>query len=244
MHIKRASDALTGKDHNSIHYIKTYGENKEAGNEKKQGDSVYNAILDGLTDDTLEGIKISLKKGATPNEIVNEHLIPAITRVGELYEKRTYFLPQLIQSGEAMQAAMKHLSPLLGGTGHETIKGRIVLATVKGDVHDIGKNIVGLMLKNYGFEVIDLGKDVPAEVIVGKAREIRADIIGLSALMTTTMVEMRQVIQKAREEKLNVKIIIGGAAVDEGFAMEIGADAYAKDAYMAVKQAESFVSCK
>ena len=244
MHVKRASDALTGKDHNSLGYIQAYGSDAKAKDEKKQGDPVYNAVLDGLCADAVKSIQAALDNGEKPGKILDEHLIPAITKVGELYEKKAYFLPQLIQSAEAMKAAMQLINPLLRLAGSEASKGRVVLATVKGDIHDIGKNIVGLMLRNYGFEVFDLGKDVPAEVIVQKAREVQADVIGLSALMTTTMVEMRHVVQLARDQMPGVRIIIGGAAVDEGYAKEIRADAYAGDAYAAVKKAEALVTPK
>jgi len=172
---------------------------------------------------------------------VDEHLIPAITRVGELYQERTYFLPQLIQSAETMEAAMNYLLPLLEEkSGRLRKKGKIVIATVKGDIHDIGKNMVAMMLRNYGFDVIDLGKDVDSELIIKTATEERADIIGLSALMTTTMEEMKVVAQKIRERNIDIKLIIGGAAVNEAYAREIGA-AYAKDAYTAVKKAEELL---
>jgi len=238
MHIKRASDALTSKDANSIGYIKTYGENNNGKELRKHQNPLYNAIVDGSREEVITCIKAALKEGTPPAELVDNYLIPAITYVGELYQKREYFLPQLIQSAEAMKAAMSFLQPYLETGSSACKKGRIVLATVKGDIHDIGKNIVGLMLKNYGFEVFDLGKDVPCDVIIDKAREVNADIIALSALMTTTMEEMRIVAERVKSENIPVKIIVGGAAVDQNFAVEIGADAYAADAYAAVKEAE------
>ncbi len=241
MHVKRACDVLTGKDHNSLGYIQAYGGESKARDEKRQGDPLFNAVLEGLAGEVTKSIRAALDNGEAPGKILDEHLIPAITKVGELYEKKAYFLPQLIQSAEAMKAAMELLNPLLAMTGDGVSNGRVVLATVRGDIHDIGKNIVGLMLRNYGFEVFDLGKDVPAEVILEKAREVQADVIGLSALMTTTMTEMRRVVEMARDQKLGVKILIGGAAVDEGYAKEIGADAYAGDAYAAVKRTEALI---
>lgn len=242
MHIKRATDALTGKDHNSIHYIRTYGEQNEENNEKKRDDPVYNCILEGRRSEIENLIKAEIAKGISPAQIVDENLIPAITRVGELYQARTYFLPQLIQSAESMETAMNYISALL----EENLrpinrKGKIVLATVKGDIHDIGKNMVALMLRNYGFDVIDLGKDVDSEVIIKTAVEEKADIIGLSALMTTTMEEMRIVSKKLTERNIKSNLLIGGAAVDEDYAREIGAT-YAKDAYIAVKKAESLIA--
>lgn len=244
MHVKRACDALTGKDHNSLGYIRAYGSDAKTRDEKRQGDPVYNAVLEGFAGEVSKNIQAALESGDTPGEILDEHLIPAITKVGELYEKKAYFLPQLIQSAEAMKAAMELLNPMLQLTGCKVSKGRVVLATVRGDIHDIGKNIVGLMLRNYGFDVFDLGKDVPAEEILHKAREIDADVIGLSALMTTTMTEMRRVAQMVREQKPELKVIVGGAAVDEAYAREIGADAYAGDAYAAVKKTEALIGPK
>lgn len=241
MHIKRATDALTGKDRNSIHYIKAYGAGKEVNEERKQEDSIYNCILEGRRGEVIDLLKEELAKGILPAQLIDEHLVPAITRVGELYQKKTYFLPQLIQSAEAMEEAMSYLTPMIEADKTEAkMKGKIVLATVKGDIHDIGKNIVGLMLKNYGFNVIDLGKDVDSDVIIKRAICENADIIGLSALMTTTMTEMRKIAEKIQKENIKVKLLIGGAAVDEAYALEIGA-AYAKDAYIAVKKAETLI---
>lgn len=242
MHIKRAADVLTGKDHNSIHYIKTYGMQNEQKAGRKQDDGIYNCILDGRKGEIEELIRKEISNGVPPARIVDNHLIPAITRVGELYQERTYFLPQLIQSAETMETAMKYLSPLLeDNCSRVKKKGRIVLATVKGDIHDIGKNMVALMLRNYGFDVIDLGKDVDSEIIIRTAVDEKADIIALSALMTTTMEEMRITAEKVRERNIKASMLIGGAAVDEDYAREIGAS-YAKDAYMAVKEAEALVA--
>jgi len=238
MHIKRASDALTSKDKNCIRYIKTYGANNNGKMAGKLQNPVYNAVVEGNREETVSCIKAALKEGMQPAELVDNYLIPAITYVGELFQSGKYFLPQLIQSAEAMKAAMAFLQPYLETAGTAGRKGRIVLATVKGDIHDIGKNIVGLMLRNYGFEVFDLGKDVPCDVIINKAKEVNADIIALSALMTTTMEEMRTVAGRVKDENLPFKIMVGGAAVDQNFASEIGADAYAQDAYAAVREAE------
>jgi len=242
MHIKKAADVLTGKDHNSIFYIKAYGKQNEPKEEKSHNGSVYNCILEGRRSEIVDSIKAEMNRGTTPVKLIDEHLIPAITRVGELYRERKYFLPQLIQSAETMEAAMKYLLPLLDKNSVQIKKkGKIVIATVKGDIHDIGKNMVALMLRNCGFEVIDLGKDVDSEVIVKTAAEEKADIIALSALMTTTMEEMRVVAQKISERKIDAGLLIGGAAVSEAFAQEIGA-VYARDAYTAVRRAEAMVT--
>ena len=177
MNVKRASDALTLKDKNCIAYIKTYSVNNNGKPAGKLKNPVYNAVVDGNREDVVSCIKVALKEGTPPAELVDNYLIPAITYVGELYQKGKYFLPQLIQSAEAMKSAMAFLRPYLETGSAVPRKGKIILATVKGDIHDIGKNIVGLILKNYGFEVFDLGKDVPCDVIINKAKEVNADII-------------------------------------------------------------------
>ena len=155
-----------------------------------------------------------------------------------MFEQKKYFLPQLIASAETMEMAMKELEPLLA-TGDGGKRGKVIIATVKGDIHDIGKNLVALMLKNYGFEVIDMGKDVESEAIIEKAKESGAALIALSALMTTTMTRMKEVVELKNAAKLSTKVIIGGAVTTEEYAKEIGADGYAKDAREAVKVAIS-----
>ncbi|GAE90387.1 homocysteine S-methyltransferase family protein [Acetivibrio straminisolvens] len=246
MSIKMASDVLKAKDKNSKKYIEHFAalkSDKPAASEKKDTASpvekVYEAVVKGDRENIRKFIDNALKDGIEPSVIVDKHLIPAITYVGDLYDKKEYFLPQLIQSAETMKEAFGILEPLLKkeSEGEKDNKVRVVLATVKGDIHDIGKNIVGLMLRNYGFEVYDLGKDVSAEEIVKKAKETNAPIIGLSALMTTTMLEMRDVVNLVRKEGLDAKIMIGGAVVNADYAKEIGADGYSEDAYAAVKLA-------
>jgi methylmalonyl-CoA mutase cobalamin-binding domain/chain len=176
-----------------------------------------------------------LKKGTEPSEIIDKYLIAAINYVGELFEQKKYFLPQLIASAETMEKAINRLEPLLeAARGNEKLA-TIVVATVKGDIHDIGKNLVALMLKNYGYHVIDLGKDVETQTILDTAKAENASIIGLSALMTTTMMEMKEVVDEAKRQGVKAKIIIGGAVVTESFAEEIGADGYSADAREAVK---------
>ncbi|MDE5866421.1 MAG: corrinoid protein, partial [Lachnospiraceae bacterium] len=168
-------------------------------------------------------------------KILDEVLLPGINEVGELFDKGKYFLPQLIASAEAMKASIEYLEPLLMKNQSEKEMPTVVIATVEGDIHDIGKNLVTLMLKNYGFKVIDLGKDVPKEEIIEAAIKHNAQVIALSALMTTTMQQMKNVIDYAREKQVNAKIIIGGAVVTQDYADEIGADGYSKDAADAVK---------
>jgi 5-methyltetrahydrofolate--homocysteine methyltransferase len=167
--------------------------------------------------------------------IINQYLIPAINEVGELFNQKKYFLPQLIGSANTMKMAIEYLEPLLERKGSGDDMPTLVVATVEGDIHDIGKNLVVLMLKNYGYNVIDLGKDVPAETIVDTAMKEHAAIIGLSALMTTTMMRMQDVIELCREKGCTSRVIIGGACITQSFADEIGADGYSKDAAECVK---------
>jgi len=220
-------------------------EQKASENNEDKDSLLFRAVLKGnkrnimeLTEnalaDSLYGVEISERA----NKILNEDLIPAINRVGELFEQKKYFLPQLIASAETMELSMKRLEPLLA-SGDGTKRGKVIIATVKGDIHDIGKNLVALMLKNYGFEVVDMGKDVESESIIEKAKEIGADIIALSALMTTTMIRMKEVVDLKNEAGLSTKVIIGGAVTTEEYCKEIAADGYAKDAQDAVKIAIS-----
>lgn len=197
--------------------------------------SIYKAVLNGSMKSILDEVKEGLGAGMEPGVIVSEELIPAINEVGDLFEKQTYFLPQLIASAETMKKAIEYLEPMLSGGDETGPKVTIVIATVEGDIHDIGKNLVALMLKNYGFRVVDLGKDVPKEVIVQAAIDEKADIIALSALMTTTMMRMKDVVELVREKNLDAKVIIGGAVITQSYADEIGADGYSRDAADAVR---------
>lgn len=196
---------------------------------------VREAVLKGNKRGIVEYTKEALNTGLHPKQVLDEALLPGINEVGSLYDQGKYFLPQLIAGAEAMKLSIEYLEPLMmEEQGTEKLP-TIVIATVKGDIHDIGKNLVALMLKNYGFEVIDLGKDVPKEVIVEEAIKREAAVIALSALMTTTMQEMRNVIAYAKEKGCTAKIIIGGAVITQDYADEIGADGYSGDAAEAVK---------
>lgn len=196
---------------------------------------VYEAVLKGNKNSILDETKKLLTVGEKPGDVINEHLIPAINEVGELFDRQKYFLPQLISSANAMKLAIEYLEPMLEGAGDKEEKATVVVATVEGDIHDIGKNLVVLMLKNYGYNVIDLGKDVPASVIVDTAMEQNAKVIGLSALMTTTMMRMKEVVEQAKSRGCEAKIVIGGACISDSFAEEIKADGYSKDAADCVK---------
>ena len=254
-----ASDMLLNKKESDIRYIermnflsekyagmervmvqKTPAGTSAAGGEIRKestGSGVFQAVLKGNKEHVLEEVKKMLDGGAKPDEIINEHLIAAINEVGELFDKKKYFLPQLISSANTMKLAIEYLEPMLERSNTEAMA-TIVVATVEGDIHDIGKNLVVLMLKNYGYHVIDLGKDVPADVIVDTAMNEGAKVIGLSALMTTTMMRMKDVVELAKEKGCTAKIVIGGAAITESFSDEIGADGYSKDAAECVKLVE------
>ncbi len=202
--------------------------------EERQGDLLFETVVRGRKNKIQNLIETALAEGKDPQAMIDDSLIPAINYVGELFERQTYFLPQLIASAETMEQGIGILEPILAqGRASEPLA-TVVIATVEHDIHDIGKNLVALMLRNYGYRVIDLGKDVPAEEIVDTAEREQADIIGLSALMTTTMMEMKKVVALVRERGLDVRIMIGGAVITEGFADEIGADGYSKDAQEAV----------
>ena len=258
-----ASDMLLNKKESDIRYIermnflsekyagmervmvqKTPAGTSAAGGEIRKestGSGVFQAVLKGNKEHVLEEVKKMLDGGAKPDEIINEHLIAAINEVGELLDKKKYFLPQLISSANTMKLAIEYLEPMLERSNTEAMA-TIVVATVEGDIHDIGKNLVVLMLKNYGYHVIDLGKDVPADVIVDTAMNEGAKVIGLSALMTTTMMRMKDVVELAKEKGCTAKIVIGGAAITESFSDEIGADGYSKDAAECVKLVERLLA--
>lgn len=258
-----ASDMLLNKKESDIRYIermnflsekyggmervmvqKTPAGTSAAGGETRKestGSGVFQAVLKGNKEHVLDEVKKMLDGGAKPDEIINEHLIAAINEVGELFDKKKYFLPQLISSANTMKLAIEYLEPMLERSNTEAMA-TIVVATVEGDIHDIGKNLVVLMLKNYGYHVIDLGKDVPADVIVDTAMNEGAKVIGLSALMTTTMMRMKDVVELAKEKGCTAKIVIGGAAITESFSDEIGADGYSKDAAECVKLVERLLA--
>lgn len=205
---------------------------------------LYENVLKGNKRTMIEDVKAFLAEGNEPQAVIEEHLIPAINEVGVLFDKKKYFLPQLISSAEAMELAISYVEPLLPKREDGAEMPTIVMATVEGDIHDIGKNLVVLMLKNYGYRVIDLGKDVPKEQIIETAVKENAAIIGLSALMTTTMMRMKDVVEYAKEKKITAKVIIGGAVITQSFADEIGADGYSKDAAEACRLVERLLAEK
>ena len=201
---------------------------------------VYKAVVNGNRSGILKEVEKELEKGTYPGDIIDKQLIPAINKVGDLFDKQIYFLPQLISSAEAMKKAIEFVEPMMAAFTREA-HAVIVIATVEGDIHDIGKNLVALMLKNYGFRVIDLGKNVPKEEIVETAINEKADFIVLSALMTTTMMEMKEVIKYRDACGCKARVLIGGAVITQSFADEIGADGYSKDAADAVRLVNSLL---
>ena len=244
-----AAEVLLDRDPQAGRFIDNFGQwtpgdgggspaGQGGAKEKKQAGNLHDAVILGDKENVLTLVEDALQRGEEPFEIVNKWLIPAITEVGVKYERREYYLPQLILSAETMQLTFERLRPLLEEKGSDVKKPVVVMATVEGDVHDIGKNIVNLMLRNHGFDVVDLGKNVPATAIVDAASLHGAVVIGLSALMTTTMVRMRDTIDMVREQGLGCKVMIGGAVITEDFAQSIGADGYATDAVAAVRVAE------
>ena len=242
------AEVLLNRDPQAERYIAKFSDWTQAeptqSTETKNGDDTSDlpaaqvAIIKGDKDNIVSLVEKELDGGMTAMNIVNDLLIPGILAVGEKYEKKEYFLPQLLQSAETMQTAFARLQPLLEEDGSAGEKPVVVMATVEGDIHDIGKNIVCLMLKNYGFDVVDLGKDVTAETIVNAAAEHNAAIVGLSALMTTTMVRMEDTVKLLRERGMDTKVIIGGAVVTEKFCKAIEADGWSTDAIAAVKLAQ------
>lgn len=247
MNAAYASDMLLHKEESDIRYIHRMNrleqkeEPKEAaktGEAKSDVHPVFEAVLQGSKGSILAKVDEALANGEKPADIIDKHLIAAINEVGVLFDKQIYFLPQLISSAQTMEKAIAYLEPMLQKDDGEEPKATLVIATVEGDIHDIGKNLVVLMLKNYGYHVIDLGKDVAADIIVETAMRENAAVIGLSALMTTTMMRMKDVVELVKEKGCKSKVIIGGAAITQSFADEIGADGYSKDAADCVKLVE------
>ena len=194
------------------------------------------AVLSGDDERAAELTKKALEEGIEPGKVLNEALIPAMEIVGREYEEGERYVPEMLISAEAMKAAMGVLRPRLVETGVR-LKGKVVIGTVEGDLHDIGKNLVAMMLEGAGFEVIDLGVEVTAERFVQAVREHKPDVLGMSALLTTTMIHMPEVIEALKEAGLReeVKVIVGGAPVTQEYAEKIGADGYAPDAASAVE---------
>jgi 5-methyltetrahydrofolate--homocysteine methyltransferase len=246
MNMKKAADVLVAGKNAARYFIEHFtsqtapapgGTGKEI---LTPADKIAAAIMDGDRDNIIGLLTEALAAGGKAAELIDAVMIPAIVRVGDLYEKKVYFLPQLMAAAETMKKALAFLEPHLQKTAAAD-KGKIILATVRGDIHDIGKNIVALLLRNYGYCVIDLGKDVDDQVIIDAAKSENPGIIGLSALMTTTMVNMKEVISLARNQGIKTDFLIGGAVVTEAYAQSIGAF-FAKDGVEAVKIVEKIIN--
>lgn len=238
-----AGDTLCGRDPKMLRFVAKYA---AAAGEKVRtvtanetpSEKVKRLVVDGDENGIAAAVQAALDSGIPAKSLMDDCLIPGINQVGDLYDKKIYFLPQLLMSAETMRKGFQVIEPLLAeDNAAATIRPVIVIATVEGDIHDIGKNIVALMLKNYGFDVIDLGKDVPATRIVEAAVQNKAVLVGLSALMTTTMVRMKEVVSLAHERGLKIPFMIGGAVVDRNYADEIGAH-YVVDAMASVRLAQ------
>jgi len=193
----------------------------------------YEALCEGSMDKIKELTQKALNGGEGPEKILKEGLIPAMDRIGERFRNNEIFIPEVLIAARAMHAGLGVLKPILAKSTTSTTT-KVVIGTVKGDLHDIGKNLVGMMLEGAGFEVVDLGIDVAPEKFIQSAKENGAKIIGMSALLTTTMMQMQTTVQKVKAEGLKVKTVIGGAPVTAEFAKQIGADGYAPDAASAV----------
>ncbi|MDO4535034.1 MAG: homocysteine S-methyltransferase family protein [Clostridium perfringens] len=239
----KAFNVLSNYDKDSREFIEYYKANENKDNkqtiiiEESAKDLKY-MIIKGLKEDAKEETR-RLLKVKKELEIVNEYLIPALDEVGFSFEKGEIFLPQLVSSAEVVQKSFEVLKENLSKSDKEKINnGKIILATVKGDIHDIGKNIVKVILENYGYEVIDLGKDVPIEKVINALKKHEAKLVGLSALMTTTLKSMEETIKTIRESNIDTKVFVGGAVLTKEYAKDIGADFYAKDAKESVEIAK------
>lgn len=223
-------EVLYNLDVQAAHYIAQYAGQKAAAPAEQIQTGLREAVLQGLRQQAAQAARAELEH-MPPQQLVDQVLIPALDFVGDAFEKGTLFLPQLLQSAGAAQAAFDVVKDKIAAQGVKgTSKGKIVIATVKGDIHDIGKNIVKVILENYGYQMIDLGRDVPPQAVVDAVREHQVHLVGLSALMTTTLPSMAQTIEALHNAGLNCKIMVGGAVLTPEYAKTIGADFYAKDA--------------
>ena len=204
---------------------------------------LYNAVLEGDFDGVKTNVPAALEAGLDPNVILNDGMIAAMREVGALFEAGEYYVPEMLIAARAMQSGMALLKPHLQKSDQKS-NGKVLIGTVKGDLHDIGKNLVGLMLEGAGYEIIDLGVDVPAEEFVRKVIELKPDVVGMSALLTTTMPSMKTTLDALTAAGLrkHVKVIVGGAPVTEAYAQQIEADGFALDASRAVNMVKELLS--
>lgn len=203
---------------------------------------IYEYTVNGNAPKVKELTQQALDEGVAPSEVITKYLIPAMAEVGDRFERNEFYVPELLIAARAMQGGLAILKPLLADTDLQPT-GRVIIGTVKGDLHDIGKNLVSMMLQGAGFEIIDLGVDVPADKFVEALKESKAQVIALSALLTTTMPAMKSTIDALETAALRdqVKVVIGGAPVTQRYADEIGADGYAPDANSAVRKTKELL---
>ena len=243
---------LTGRDENCAAYIKYAGDlptmqavapaaGAAGGTKETEAKGLRRAVVKGLCKEAANLTRSALEEGRDSLDLVKEEIIPALDEVGQGFEAKKIFLPQLMMSAEAAEAAVAEIKKKAGNRDAQASKGTVVLATVKGDIHDIGKNSVKLLLENYGFTVADLGKDVPPETVLEAVERLHAPICGLSALMTTTVPAMAETVKLVHEKAPWCKIMVGGAVLTEEYAREIGADGYGKDAMASVRLAERYM---
>ncbi len=205
-------------------------------------EELYEAVVAGEDDRTAELTRRGLDEGLEPQQLIDDAMIPAMAEAGRRFEDEEYFVPELLLAGRAMTAGLELLRPLLTA-GSAQHAGRVVIGTVQGDLHDIGKNLVAIMLEGAGFDVVDLGTDVAPEEVVAAIEEHQPDVVGLSALLTTTMLAMRATIEAIERagRRADVKVLVGGAPMSEARAKEFGADAFAENANAAVRTALALV---
>lgn len=234
-----ASDLLTGRDKRGERFINLMAPKVEEKDTKTSELSLKELIIRGEAERASKEAEKLIKMGEEPFSLIEKYVIPGLENVGDKYEKKIYFLPQLIASAEAASSVFEVIKRF--STKEGSAKGKIIMATVEGDLHDLGKKIVGLVLESFGYEIIDLGKDVPATEILRKSQEIRPDVVGLSCLMTTTLDNMKKTVRLLKESLPEIKVMVGGAAVSEGFAKICGADGYGKDPFQAVELVRKWV---
>jgi 5-methyltetrahydrofolate--homocysteine methyltransferase len=206
-------------------------------------EKISQSILDGSLEDCQAAVQQAMDAGLSADDILKKGLVPAMAEVGRLFEEGEYFVPEMLIAARAMQGGLNLLKPLLVSEKVEPV-GRVVIGTVKGDLHDIGKNLVAIMMEGAGFEIVDLGTDVPVEKFVSAVQEKKADILAMSALLTTTMTTMPTVIKALKDAGIRdgLKVMVGGAPVTQEFAAQIGADGYSPDASQAARLALTYFS--
>jgi 5-methyltetrahydrofolate--homocysteine methyltransferase len=244
----RAAMVLLAKDRRAEKYITAFQEQASSPPQPQSlpdrdfstREKLANAVIQGEREGVVVLVEEALKEGLSPMEISNEGLLPGLEEIGRRFGANTIFLPQVMLSAETMQTAFGRLKEEITGEAAGSL-GKVLMATVEGDIHDIGKNIVCTLLENHGFEVIDLGKNVPAQRILEQAMKHQVDVVGLSALMTTTLEQMQKTIKRLQAEGIRVLTMVGGAVVTPEYATSIGADLYAADALEAVKKLKEII---